>query len=67
MSVSSELSPTQIMSKIKNVTSKILRKEYNVLSKMPALWTRGFLVSTASVNPELIQKYVNHQKTSDRK
>lgn len=58
------LSPSDIMQKIKGITSKILRQEFQVLSKMPSLWTRSFFVSTAgNVSSETIKQYVENQKT----
>ena len=57
-------SPTNIMQYIKGYTSKILRKEFEQLAKMPSLWTRSFFVSTAgNVCSETIKKYVENQKT----
>lgn len=58
------LSPSDIMQKIKGVTSKRLREEFTQLSKMPSLWTRSYFVSTAgNVYSETIKKYVENQKT----
>ena len=57
-------SPADIMQYIKGYTSKILRKEFEQLAKMPSLWTRSFFVSTAgNVCSETIKKYVENQKT----
>ena len=57
-------SPTDIMQYIKGYTSKILRKEFEQLAKMPSLWTRSYFVSTAwNVCSETIKKYVENQKT----
>ena len=41
------LSPSDIMQKIKGVTSRVLRDEFPELKKMPSLWTRSYFVSTA--------------------
>ena len=58
------LSPSDIMNKIKGVSSKLIRKEFDELSKMPSLWTRSYFVSTAgNVSSETIKKYVESQKT----
>ena len=58
------LSPSDIMQKIKGVTSRVLRDEFPELKKMPSLWTRSYFVSTASnVCSETIKKYVESQKT----
>ncbi len=57
------LSPADIMQKIKGVTSRVLRDEFQQLSKMPSLWTRSYFVSTAgNVCSEAIKKYVENQK-----
>lgn len=57
------LSPSDIMQQIKGYTSKILRDEFNELSKMSSLWTRSYFVSTAGdVCSETIKKYVENQK-----
>ncbi len=58
------LSPADIMQKIKGVTSRVLRDEFEKLKKMPSLWTRSYFVSTAgNVSSETIKKYVENQKT----
>jgi len=59
----SKLSPSDIMNKIKGVSSRIIRDEFEELSKMPSLWTRSYFVSTAgNVSSETIKKYVESQK-----
>ena len=40
-------SPTDIMAKIKGVTSKKLREDFSHLQHLPSLWTRSYFVSTA--------------------
>lgn len=58
------LSPAEIMQKIKGRSSKIIREEFIELSKMPNLWTKSYFVSTAgNVSSEIIKKYVEEQKT----
>ena len=58
------LSPVDIMQKIKGVSSKSLREEFEELNKMPSLWTRSYFVSTAgNVSSETIKKYVEEHKT----
>ena len=58
------LSPSDIMQKIKGITSRVLRDEFPQLRKMPSLWTRSYFVSTAgNVSSETIKKYVENQKT----
>ena len=57
-------SPTDIMAKIKGVTSKKLREEFSHLQHLPSLWTRSYFVSTAgNVSSETIQRFVENQKT----
>ena len=53
-------SPTDIMAKIKGVTSKKLREEFPHLQHLPSLWTRSYFVSTAG--SETIRRYVENQK-----
>lgn len=58
------LSPSDIMAKIKGVTSKKLREEFSHLRHLPSLWTRSYFVSTAgNVSSETIKRYVEQQKT----
>ncbi|MBU3217718.1 IS200/IS605 family transposase (plasmid) [Clostridium estertheticum] len=58
------LSPSDIMQKIKGVTSRVLREEFNELKKMPSLWTRSYFISTeGNVKSETVKKYVENQKT----
>ncbi|MCQ2969844.1 MAG: IS200/IS605 family transposase [Clostridium sp.] len=58
------LSPTDIMQKIKGITSRALRDEFQELRKMPSLWTRNYFVSTAGdICSETIKNYVESQKT----
>ena len=57
-------SPSDIMQHIKGCTSKILREEFEILRKMPSLWTRSYFVSTAgNVCSEAIKKYKKKKKT----
>lgn len=57
------LSPSNIMAKIKGVSSRILRKDFPYLNRSKTLWTRSFFVSTAGdASSETIKKYVEDQK-----
>ena len=57
-------SPSNIMQYIEGYTSKVLREEFEILRKMPSLWTRSYFISTAgNVCSETIKKYVENQKT----
>lgn len=58
------MSPQDVMHNIKGVTSRELRKDFDILSKMPSLWTRSYFVSTAgNVSSKTIKEYVESQKT----
>jgi putative transposase len=58
------IAPSDIMHRIKGTSSRIIRKEFLQLSKMPSLWTRSYFVSTAgNASSKTIQKYVEEQKT----
>ena len=54
---------------IKGKTSRILRKEFTVLTtKIPTLWTNSYFISTVGGAPlEVIKQYIENQKTSGRK
>lgn len=57
------LSPANIMARIKGVTSKKMRGEFPHLQHLPSLWTRSYFVSTAgNVSSETIKRYVENQK-----
>ena len=57
------LSPSDIVQQIKGYTGRVLRTEFQELSKMPSLWTRSYFVSTAgNVCSETIKCYVENQK-----
>jgi putative transposase len=57
-------SPADIMKHIKGASSHVLRDEFPVLSRMVALWTRSYFVSTAgNVSSDTIRRYVETQKT----
>lgn len=63
VSVYPQKSIPDIVNLIKGATSKTLRDEFEVLSKMPSLWTRSYFVSTAgNVSAETIEWYVKNQK-----
>ncbi|MGG4343564.1 IS200/IS605 family transposase [Paenibacillus lautus] len=56
-------SPSDVMAKVKGVTSRILRQEFEHLVHSPSLWTRSFFVSTAgNVSSETVKRYVEEQK-----
>lgn len=53
---------------LKGYTSKILRDEFPTLrTRMPALWTNSYFVSTVGGAPlEAVKQYIENQKTSQR-
>lgn len=56
-------SPAEIMKIIKGGTSKVLREEFELLRRMPNLWTRSYFVSTAgAVSSDTIIRYVEMQR-----
>jgi putative transposase len=56
-------SPNFIISQIKGYTSRMLRKNFKELRKMPTLWTRSYFVSThGHVSNAMIKKYIEEQK-----
>ena len=58
------ISPSDIMAKVKGVTSRKLRQEFKTLCHLPSLWTRSFFCSTAgNVSSETITRYIAEQKT----
>ncbi len=60
-----DLAPKQIMHRVKGATSRMLRKQFPALRRMPSLWTRSYFVSTAgNVSRETVQRYINNQRKS---
>jgi putative transposase len=59
------ISPDQIMFRLKGYTARILRKEFPSLLKLPSMWTRAYFVSTAgNVSSETIKRYIQQQSTT---
>jgi putative transposase len=55
----------KIVKAFKGRSSRLLRKEFPDLLKLPSLWTRSYFVSTAgNVSSETIQHYIEEQSTS---
>ena len=54
---------------IKGFSSHTLRKEFKELTtRLPTLWTNSYFVSTVGEVPlDTIKKYIENQKTSERK
>ena len=62
ISVQPEWSPHKVLRRIKSRTSRILRREFPELLKLPSLWTRSYFVSTAGhVSSETIRRYIEEQ------
>ncbi len=58
------IAPHQIMFRIKGASSRLLRKEFPRLLKLPSLWTRSYYCGTAGdVSSETIKKYIANQHT----
>ena len=61
-----DVSPTQVMHRLKGYTSRVLRKEFPTLLKLPSLWTRSYFVSTTgNVSSQKIRHYVEMQSTRE--
>lgn len=57
------VSPNSLIRWFKGRTSRLLRKEFPELLKLPSLWTRSYFVSTAgTVSTQTIQQYIESQK-----
>lgn len=61
--VNPRYSANDVIYKIKTHTSKIIRDKVESLSKLPSLWTRGYIVTTEEVlDEELIQIFLSREK-----
>lgn len=61
-----DLSISQIVFRLKGYTSRILRREFKHLQRMPSMWTTSFFASTAgAVSEQTIAKYIDAQGTRD--
>lgn len=64
ISATPHLAPSDIVAKLKRITSQILREEFEHLHHLSSIWTRAFLVST---EPELssvqVTQFIKSQKT----
>jgi len=66
ISVDPDVAPNQVAHRLKGYTSHVLRREFPNLIRLPALWTRSYLVSTAGrVSSKTIEQYIAAQKTRD--
>lgn len=58
------LAPHQIVRRIKDRSSQVLRQEFPQLLRLPSLWTRSYFSSTANnVSSQTIQRYITEQRT----
>jgi putative transposase len=52
-----------IVKECKGITSFYLRREFPILRRLPAMWTRSYFASTAgNISADTIQKYIDAQK-----
>ena len=62
------ISPNNLIGQIKGYTSRMMRKEFPELLKLPSLWTRSYWVSTAgNVSQAVIRKYIQEQTNAKNK
>ncbi len=55
--------PHWIVQQLKGYTSRILRKEFRSLRKMPTLWTRSYYVeSVGHISEDAVKRYIEAQK-----
>lgn len=59
----------KVVKTIKGRTSRILRSEFvELTTKLPTLWTNSYFVATVGgVSLDVVKKYIENQKTSQRK
>ncbi len=55
------ISVHKIVKMFKGISSKLLRKEFPHLLKLPSLWTHAYFVSTTNVPDAVIENYVKEQ------
>lgn len=56
------IAPSQIMYRVKGATSRVLRKEFPKLMKMPSMWTTAYFCATVgAVSESVIRKYIEAQ------
>ncbi|MCL1876363.1 MAG: IS200/IS605 family transposase [Synergistaceae bacterium] len=55
--------PHYIVQQFKGYTSRILRKEFPILLRMPSLWTRSYYCeSVGHISEKTVLKYIEEQK-----
>jgi putative transposase len=66
LSATPRWAPNRLIGRIKGKSARLLRMEFPALLRMPSLWTRSFLCSTAgNVSSETIARYIAEQTTRD--
>lgn len=62
-------SVSKVVEILKSRSTKIIRKKFewlnNVYYGTPALWSKGYFVSTVGINETTIRNYVKHQQNLD--
>ena len=59
----------KLVKRIKGVTSRLLRQEFcQLTTKLPTLWTNSYFVATVgNASLEIVKRYIEEQKTSQRR
>jgi putative transposase len=66
LSATPQWAPNQLIGRIKGKSARLLRQEFPALQRMPSVWTRSYLISTAgNVSSETIARYIAEQTTRD--
>ncbi|HEC34630.1 MAG TPA: IS200/IS605 family transposase [Chloroflexi bacterium] len=61
------LAPCQIIFRVKGRSSRVLRREFPHLRRLPSLWTRSYFVATAgNVSADTIRHYIEMQNRRER-
>ena len=56
-------SPHWVVGQLKGYSSRILRKEFHKLTRLPSLWTRSYYCeSVGCISENTIKKYIENQK-----
>jgi putative transposase len=62
VSAEPNIPPNSVVKAFKGRSSRYMREEFPELLKLPSLWTRSYLISTAgNVSAATIQKYIESQ------
>lgn len=64
ISIHPKISPHQIVKKLKGATSRLLRKKYPQLLRLPCLWSSSYYIGTVGhVSDSIVKLYIEHQKS----